>query len=190
MLLTSIVYFHPVVVSPTVLPSMDQDTSDSRFTVSKDGISVIWDSKRRRTVEHKLEHQESWTIWGSDGISDGKHYWQVLVTPGSVWSVGVSKRRVAMNRWHRPTPENGYWTLMLWNMKGDKQNVRSFGDSVLLTQQSKLGVYLDYEGGRVSFYNPDKGNHLYTFNTKFIGNLYPAYKLWISIGGNGSIAIE
>ena len=43
----------------------------------------------------------------------------------------------------------------------------------------RIGVFLDYEAGILSFYNVTDGMaHLHTFHSSFIEPIYPALRLW------------
>lgn len=128
-------------------------------------------------------------MWASNGIDSGKNYWEVMVSRGTVWSIGVSNSHLSLSRWSRPSPSRGQWTLMLWNIKGSAEKLRTLGTTIQCVQLNKIGIYLDIDDGRVSFYNPYDGSHLHTFTAKFTSRLFPVFKFWLSTLGNGSITI-
>ncbi|XP_072329391.1 zinc-binding protein A33-like [Scyliorhinus torazame] len=71
------------------------------------------------------------------------------------------------------SPENGFWVIdRLPDCKSSK-----IPD--VITQRKvkprKLGIYLDYEGGQVSFYDAEDMSHLYTFTDTFTEKLYPIF---------------
>ncbi|MGH0168185.1 UNVERIFIED_CONTAM: hypothetical protein FKN15_053926 [Acipenser sinensis] len=75
------------------------------------------------------------------------------------------------------TPQQGYWTVQ-WYGGGftaltDPQTPLSRS-----LKPQKLGVYLDYEEGQLSFYNVETRSHIYTFtDMEFNPNqkLYPLF---------------
>ena len=75
-----------------------------------------------------------------------------------------------------PKPNNGYWTLGLWYGKNYWANA---GPAVLLPVREKVqkvGVFVDYEEGLVSFYDVEARVHLYSFTgCSFTEKLYPYF---------------
>ncbi|XP_069797411.1 zinc-binding protein A33-like isoform X2 [Narcine bancroftii] len=158
---------------------LDQYTADPRFTVSKNLTSICWDKALEGDPISRKKHSNTWTVWGAEGFAGGCKYWEVVVSPGTVWSVGLAKQHLATGRWNRLLPRDGYWTLMLWNIKSPGHGLRTLGSSIIIIQLNKVGVYLDYEEGRISFFNPDNSTHLYSYNDKFTNQLFPIFKLWV-----------
>ncbi|MGH0183018.1 UNVERIFIED_CONTAM: hypothetical protein FKN15_010937 [Acipenser sinensis] len=77
------------------------------------------------------------------------------------------------------TPQQGYWTV---DWDGDEDKFTALTDPRTPLRQSlelqKLGVYLDYEEGQLSFYNVETRSHIYTFtDMEFNPNekLYPFF---------------
>ncbi|XP_006162593.1 tripartite motif-containing protein 6 isoform X2 [Tupaia chinensis] len=111
-------------------------------------------------------------------FSSGKHYWEVDVTKKTAWILGVcshSERPMFSfdqygsheSVYSRYRPQSGYWVIGLRR----KHDYRAFEDSstsLLLTMTvppRRIGVFLDYEAGTVSFYNvTHHGFPIYTFS--------------------------
>ncbi|XP_011381435.1 tripartite motif-containing protein 6 isoform X3 [Pteropus vampyrus] len=145
-------------------------------------------SKNRRQVRfvgtklsgsHLEEHYDC-GILGSQLFSSGKHYWEIEVTKKTDWILGVCSNAVgspfsfsqfANNRnvYSRYQPQSGYWVIGLHH----KHEYRAYEDSsssLLLSMTvppRRVGVFLDYEAGTVSFFNvTNHGFPIYTF-TKY-----------------------
>ncbi|MGH0175450.1 UNVERIFIED_CONTAM: hypothetical protein FKN15_070384 [Acipenser sinensis] len=77
------------------------------------------------------------------------------------------------------TPQQGYWTVE-WDGYRDTFNALTDPQTPLSRslKPQKLGVYLDYEEGQLSFYNVETRSHIYTFtDMEFNPNekLYPFF---------------
>ncbi|KAJ8377946.1 hypothetical protein AAFF_G00250090 [Aldrovandia affinis] len=91
------------------------------------------------------------------GFSSGQHYWEVEVGDQMDWDVGVANETAERGGWVVLSPEIGYWTV------GNK-GVR------------RVGVYLDYEAGQLSFYNTEDMSPLFSFlGENFKETLYPFF---------------
>ncbi|MGH0168196.1 UNVERIFIED_CONTAM: hypothetical protein FKN15_053958 [Acipenser sinensis] len=76
------------------------------------------------------------------------------------------------------TLQQGYWTVEWWS-GGEFTAVTDPKTPLPLSlKPQKLGVYLDYEEGQLSFYNVETRSHIYTFtDMEFKPNekLYPLF---------------
>ncbi|MGH0180336.1 UNVERIFIED_CONTAM: hypothetical protein FKN15_003942 [Acipenser sinensis] len=76
------------------------------------------------------------------------------------------------------SPQQGYWTVKWWSGGGFNALTDPETPLPLSLKPQKLGVYLDYEEGRLSFYNVETRSHIYTFtDMEFNPNekLYPLF---------------
>ncbi|XP_069089434.1 E3 ubiquitin-protein ligase TRIM39-like isoform X1 [Pleurodeles waltl] len=106
-------------------------------------------------------------VLGSKGFTSGKHYWEVLLLYGGHnWSIGVAAESVKRKGCFRWSPKENVWAL---RKCAHEYWALSYQPISLLVHWGfvKLGVYLDYEEGRLSFYNAVSLNHLFTFTCKF-----------------------
>ncbi|XP_059806520.1 E3 ubiquitin-protein ligase TRIM69-like [Hypanus sabinus] len=169
---------------------LDRYTTDPHFTLSKDSTRVLWDKDVEDDPVSWKKNSNTWTVWGSEGFTGGCKYWEAAVSPGTVWSIGLAQQHMATGRWDRLLTKDGYWTLMLWNRKSLGRQIRTLGTSIIIAELSKVGVYLDYEGGKVSFYNLENSSHLYTHNDKFTTPLFPFFKLWVGTFKDSSLTVS
>ncbi|CAI5791075.1 zinc-binding protein A33-like [Podarcis lilfordi] len=115
-------------------------------------------------------------VLGCQSFSSGKHYWEVEVGNKLSWTLGLVS--VSINRKGKiaASPGSGYWVIRLRNgmelMAKDDPPQRLCPTSFPKT----VGVYLDYNGGLVSFCDASTMAHLYTFaSSRFKGRLCPYF---------------
>ncbi|XP_076875974.1 E3 ubiquitin-protein ligase TRIM69 [Brachyhypopomus gauderio] len=117
------------------------------------------------------------SLLGSQGFTHGRHYWEIEVCSSTVWKVGVARESVPRKGVIKATPANGFWTISL--SYGVQYMAGTAPPTVLSLdeQLDRIGVYLDYKRGLVSFYNAESMTHLYTFRDTFTETLYPYFNL-------------
>ncbi|XP_066445457.1 E3 ubiquitin/ISG15 ligase TRIM25-like [Eleutherodactylus coqui] len=102
-------------------------------------------------------------------FSSGEHFLEVDSKAGGDWCVGMSYDTIDRKGERCIIGHNDKsWGLRLWS---NQYSVVHDSRVVLLPVQpscKKLGLYLDYEAGRLSFYElSDPIRHLHTFSAKF-----------------------
>ncbi|XP_036385609.1 E3 ubiquitin-protein ligase TRIM69 [Megalops cyprinoides] len=117
------------------------------------------------------------SLLGSQGFTHGQHYWEIEVYSSTVWTLGVARESVARKGVIKALPANGFWTLSL--SYGVQYMAGTAPPTVLSVEDrlARIGVYLDYKRGLVSFYNAENMVHLYTFHETFTETLYPYFNL-------------
>ncbi|XP_035609317.1 butyrophilin subfamily 1 member A1-like [Oncorhynchus keta] len=163
---TLMVYHHAVDVT------LDPDTAHPKLTVSDDKKCVKFgDLRRERGTEKRFEEKQC--VLGMEGYDIGTHYWEVDLGKKSQWSVGVAQD--PENRNNTPMiPENGYWSIRLEN--GVLKTVdRSSIVLPIELKPGKLGVLVDYEEGKIVFFNVEKKCHIHSFLGRFDKTLYPFF---------------
>uniref|UniRef100_A0A2I3HFR6 RING-type E3 ubiquitin transferase n=4 Tax=Nomascus leucogenys TaxID=61853 RepID=A0A2I3HFR6_NOMLE len=126
----------------------------------------------------RLEKHYDCSVLGSQHFSSGKHYWEVDVAKKTAWILGVCSNSLGLtfsfnhhaqnhNAYSRYQPQSGYWVIGLQH----NHEYRAYEDSspsLLLSMTvppRRVGVFLDYEAGTVSFYNvTNHGFPIYTFS--------------------------
>ncbi|XP_056141285.1 E3 ubiquitin-protein ligase TRIM47 [Lampris incognitus] len=98
--------------------------------------------------------------------SSGQHYWEVDVKDKGVWYLGVTTEYSNRKGFVSLTPSAGYWSLCLQdrlyaNAEDGRIPVADYWNS------PRVGVYLDYDHGRLSFYDAVTMKKLYMFDTCF-----------------------
>uniref|UniRef100_A0A8C8G5U2 Uncharacterized protein n=1 Tax=Oncorhynchus tshawytscha TaxID=74940 RepID=A0A8C8G5U2_ONCTS len=152
--------------------TLDPDTAHPKLTVSDDKKCVKFgDLRKERGTEKRFEEKQC--VLGMEGYDIGTHYWEVDLGEKSQWSVGVAQD--PENRNNTPMiPENGYWSIRLEN--GVLKTVdRSSIVLPIELKPGKLGVLVDYEEGKIVFFNVEKKCHIHSFLGRFDKTLYPFF---------------
>ncbi|CAB1352826.1 unnamed protein product [Coregonus sp. 'balchen'] len=137
---------------------------------------------RYQTFNHSVQDNPNrfnaaLSLLGSQGFTHGRHYWEIEVYSSTVWTVGVARETVSRKGVINALPANGFWTLSL--SYGIQYMACTSPPTVLSLEEplARIGVYLDYKRGLVSFYNAESMTHLYTFCETFTETLYPYFNL-------------
>uniref|UniRef100_A0A3P9JGN2 Bloodthirsty-related gene family, member 1 n=1 Tax=Oryzias latipes TaxID=8090 RepID=A0A3P9JGN2_ORYLA len=127
-------------------------------------------------------------VLGQQSISSGKHYWEVEVGGKTDWDLGVARQSISRKGKINYTPQNGFWFLSLRDNKYAFRTEPSI-DVNLNLRPHKIGIFVDYEKGQVSFYNVDAKVHIYTFNDNFTENIYPFFSPCTNKGGKNDLPL-
>ncbi|KAM5172078.1 LOW QUALITY PROTEIN: uncharacterized protein ACMZJ9_004932 [Mantella aurantiaca] len=141
--------------------------SDDRKTVSRSDIK----QNRPETPER---FQDCSQVLSNRSFSSGRHYWEVDVGGSGSWRVGMCypsidrsgvQSLIGYNKksWGLDRSGNKYWVIHDSNKIPLSANISS----------NRVRIYLDYEAGRISFYDLcDPIRHLHTFTTTFTEPLH------------------
>ncbi|MGH0180591.1 UNVERIFIED_CONTAM: hypothetical protein FKN15_004368 [Acipenser sinensis] len=167
--------------------TLDPDTVSPWLTLSAEGKRVRRGETRQELPDTPERFDDWLCVLGRESFTSGRCYWQVQVGRNTLWRLGVSRESAKRNGEFSMTPQQGYWTVW-WNVYRDEFIALTEHRTPLprSLKPQKLGVYLDYEEGRLSFYNVETRSHIYTFtDMEFKPNekLYPLFCTWDSVFG-------
>ncbi len=150
---------------------LDADTAHRRLIVSDDGKQVR-SGNTERVDGGKDRFDEDLGVVGKEGFTSGCFYFEVQVEGRTEWYVGVD-RASADRRLIYLTPEDGYW--IVGRRDGTYQACDPSDYSLSLSEDpQRVGVFVNYEKGLVSFYDVESSSHIYTYtNQSFNEKLYP-----------------
>nr|XP_042703219.1 zinc finger protein RFP-like isoform X2 [Chrysemys picta bellii] len=115
-------------------------------------------------------------VLGYKGFTSGRCYWEVKVGNKDEWVLGIAKESVIHEGAISCTPEEGIWALQstgneYWALTSPKTALD------LPRSPSNIGVYLDYEGQKVTFYDITSSGKepIFTFTSSFTGKIIPFF---------------
>ncbi|CAL8284651.1 unnamed protein product [Arctogadus glacialis] len=166
--------------------TLDPDTAHPTLILSEDGKQVhdgdVWkilpDNPKRFTYYTFVLTRQS--------FSSGRFYFEVQVKDKTAWWLGVARESIDREGETECTPETGYWTL--WYDKdglvfNDNPDVRL----PLRAELQKVGVFVDYDEGLVSFYDVEARVHIYSATgCTFTEPLYPILNPYLHEEGRNS----
>ncbi|XP_078499428.1 E3 ubiquitin-protein ligase TRIM11-like [Lissotriton helveticus] len=172
-------YPEMVVKSYKVMVTLDPDTAHPGLLLSEGGRRV----RETGTAQTLPDTPKRFTYYpcvlGSEGFTSGRYYWEVqLLQEGRARHVGVAAESVNRKGEIPWSPEGGVWAV-LWCDGQYKALTRPRTPLAPREKPLMLGVYLDYEGGRLSLYNADSMELLYSFlQAPFTQRLFPYFGVW------------
>ncbi|XP_044198014.1 E3 ubiquitin-protein ligase TRIM21-like [Thunnus albacares] len=167
--------------------TLDPDTAHPKLILSDDEKQVNYGDVMKNLPDNPERFSSCVSVLGKQSFSSGRFYFEVQVEGKTAWDLGVA--RESINRKGKITlrPQNGFWTIRLRN--GDEYEACA-GPGVRLSlksQPQKVGVFVDYEEGLVSFYDVDAAALIYFFTgCSFTEKLYPYFCPCINDGGKNS----
>ncbi|XP_078272078.1 LOW QUALITY PROTEIN: uncharacterized protein LOC144602832 [Rhinoraja longicauda] len=166
--------------------TLDADTAHPYLVLSKDRTSVSLGDRGKETRDAPGRYDCRACVLASEGFPSGKHYWEVEVGSKTCWELGVAQESAERKGHVNLRPAAGYCTICL--VFGNSYVALTSPKTPLVTRARpcKIGVYLDHEGGQVSFYNADNMTHLYTFNHTFNGRVFPFFNPGLNKDGKNS----
>uniref|UniRef100_A0A4W6CJI6 Tripartite motif containing 69 n=1 Tax=Lates calcarifer TaxID=8187 RepID=A0A4W6CJI6_LATCA len=157
--------------------TFNSSTANPWLSLTSSLTCVRYQTFNHTVQDNPYRFNAALSLLGSQGFTHGRHYWEIEVYSSTVWTVGVARESVPRKGVIKALPANGFWTLSL--SYGIQYMAGTSPPTVLSLEEplARIGVYLDYKRGLVSFYNAESMTHLYTFRENFSETLYPYFNL-------------
>ncbi|KAM9500057.1 butyrophilin subfamily 1 member A1-like isoform 2-T2 [Clarias gariepinus] len=160
--------------------TLDPDTAHPRLRVSDDGKQVTLGDTHLENLSEKPERftYESCVV-GKQSFSSGRFYYEVQVSGKTGWRLGVVRANINRNEWLKLKPQDGGWIVAGLN-KNEYWAFEITNKPLTLREKvGKVGVFVDYENGLISFYDVESRSHIYSFTGQsFTEKLYPYFCPW------------
>uniref|UniRef100_A0A8C9R7F5 B30.2/SPRY domain-containing protein n=1 Tax=Scleropages formosus TaxID=113540 RepID=A0A8C9R7F5_SCLFO len=153
--------------------TLDPDTAHPQLVLSDGRKQVRRGDTKQELPDNPDRFKRRISVLGKEGFSSGRHYWEVQVGEKTDWTLGVARESINRKEYFALNPNNGLWALRLI---GNKYEACTDPPVSLNLSPRKVGVFVDYEEGQVSFYSVEDKSHIYTFTGyKFTEKLYPFF---------------
>uniref|UniRef100_A0A8C6UTY8 E3 ubiquitin-protein ligase TRIM21-like n=1 Tax=Neogobius melanostomus TaxID=47308 RepID=A0A8C6UTY8_9GOBI len=167
--------------------TLDPDTAHPDLVLSEDLKQVHHTDVRKKLPDSPQRFDKCPIVLGKQSFSSGRFYFEVQVKGKTKWELGVAQESVNRKGKISLRPKDGFWTIWL----RDKDKYRAFADSPVLLSPlrppQKVGVFVDYGAGLVSFYDVDSADLLYSFTgCCFREKLFPYFSPCNNSGGTNS----
>ncbi|XP_038590554.1 E3 ubiquitin-protein ligase TRIM21-like isoform X2 [Micropterus salmoides] len=164
--------------------TLDPDAAHPKLILSDDGKQVYDSNVEKNLPDNPKRFDTCVNVLGKQSFSSGKFYFEVQVKGKTDWDLGVARESINRKGDITLRPKKGNWTVGLRN--GNEYKAYS-GPSVRLSLKSrpqKVGVFVDYEEGLVSFYDVDAAALIYSFTgCCFTDKLLPFFSPCDNDGG-------
>ncbi|XP_070711553.1 E3 ubiquitin-protein ligase TRIM21-like [Pempheris klunzingeri] len=167
--------------------TLDPDTAHPKLILSDDGKQVYDGDVKKKLPDNPERFSNYIIVLGEQSFSSGRFYFEVQVKGKTEWTLGVARESISRKEDIIRSPEDGCWTV--WFRNGNEYKARD-NPPVLLSlrsQPQKVGVFVDYEDGLVSFYDVDAAALIYSFTScSFTEKLFPYFSPCNNDGGKNS----
>uniref|UniRef100_A0A3P9DT14 Uncharacterized protein n=1 Tax=Maylandia zebra TaxID=106582 RepID=A0A3P9DT14_9CICH len=151
--------------------TLDPDTAQTNLILSDDGKQVYCGDVRKKLPDNSERFSHCAIVLGEQSFSLGRFYFEVQVKGKTKWDLGVARESINRKGEITLSPQDGFWTVGLRNGN----------------EYKKVGVFVDYEEGLVSFYDVGAAALIYSFTgCSFTHKLHPFFCPSLSYCGKNS----
>ncbi|XP_039664230.1 E3 ubiquitin-protein ligase TRIM21-like [Perca fluviatilis] len=167
--------------------TLDPDTAHPDLNLSDDGKQVNHGDVKKNLPDNPERFSYCACVLGEQSFSSGRFYFEVQVKGKTEWDLGVARESINRKGNITLNPEDGFWIIWMTN---ENEYEALDAPPVLLSLKSrpqKVGVFVDYEEGLVSFYDVDAAAFIYSFTgCSFTEKLFPYFSPDCNDGGKNS----
>ncbi|XP_061112340.1 zinc-binding protein A33-like [Conger conger] len=166
---------------------LDPNTAHHKLSLSDDLTTMRLTSTAQNCPDNPERFNPCVDVLGSEGFTSGKHSWEVKVGSKTAWTIGVVKESIIRKGIITLNTEEGLWVFTLRN--GDQY--KAGGTVLRLKRKPKsIRVQLDYDRGKVSFFDSSDMVHIHTFKHTFTERLFPFFCPHLKDGGRNDAPLQ
>ncbi|XP_073524775.1 E3 ubiquitin/ISG15 ligase TRIM25-like [Phyllobates terribilis] len=154
---------------------LDVNTNATNIRVSEDQRTLSL-SEMVQNLQETPQRFKEYQVLSTKSFSSGRHYWEMETSKTGEWRIGVcypSMDRKGTESYIGNNDKSWSLSKLIHPAVVHDHQVDKLRTHI---QSQKYGIYLDYDGGQLSFYElGDHIKHLHTFTTTFTEPLQPAF---------------
>ncbi|XP_030609371.1 probable E3 ubiquitin-protein ligase TRIML1 [Archocentrus centrarchus] len=148
---------------------LDPATAHQSLVLSDDGKKVRDVGKTAKGPDSPQRFDMFGSVLGLNRLTSGRAYWEVEVSKKTGWDMGVARRDANRKGILSLNPDNGYWVVVHYEDKKYAALTAPPMSLSLKEKPQKVGVFVDYEEGLVSFYDVTSQSHIFSFTECLFG---------------------
>uniref|UniRef100_UPI0037E8F498 E3 ubiquitin-protein ligase TRIM39-like n=1 Tax=Semicossyphus pulcher TaxID=241346 RepID=UPI0037E8F498 len=155
---------------------LDPTTAHPCLVLSDDGKEVKDGGEDQEVPDSPERFDMFGSVLGLNGLTSGKSYWEVEVRNKTGWDLGVTRGDANRKGKLSLSPDNGYWVAV--HYQDEKYAAMTVPPVRLFLKEKpvKVGVFVDYDEGLVSFYDVTSKSHIYSFTEcSFHDKIFPYF---------------
>ncbi|XP_072845163.2 zinc finger protein RFP isoform X1 [Pogona vitticeps] len=175
--------------------TLDPKTANPRLILSENQKKARWEIVRQNLPDNPERFDVMPCVLGCEGFCSGRRWWEVRVDPEVeveergwiMWAVGITRKSSLRKGRISPSPNEGIWAIGKTSYPFTSCQLSAFASPeptplTLRQELRKIRVSLDYEDGRVEFFDADTDHLIFTFpSASFDGEkVYPYF--WMGWG--------
>ncbi|XP_045557420.1 E3 ubiquitin-protein ligase TRIM39-like isoform X1 [Salmo salar] len=163
---------------------LDRKTAHSQLKISHNGKVVEW-VKQKQEPQTEIDKNdidkhfdEAPYVLGSMGRAM-RAYWEVSVKEKKDWVLGVTRATANRKGQLVLSPANGFWVIGI----SDGKDFTAFMDDDDVFKEitlHRVGIYVDYQERKVTFYNAEDSSLIYSFTNgpSYEDDVCPLFSPW------------
>ncbi|XP_044045662.1 E3 ubiquitin-protein ligase TRIM21 [Siniperca chuatsi] len=155
--------------------TLDPNTAHPRIIISADGKQVHCGDRHQLVPDNPERFDRVVCVLARQGFNSGRHYWEVEVGGKTDWDLGVASWSVNRKGKITISPAHGYWFLSLRDRTDYAFRTEPTTNLTVNLRPSRIGIYVDYDKGLLSFYNVEARVLIYTFTDTFSDTIHPFF---------------
>ncbi|XP_054129350.1 E3 ubiquitin-protein ligase TRIM7-like [Melozone crissalis] len=158
---------------------LDPDTAHPRLMLSRDCKTVRLGAEEQNLPDTPKRFMQWCSVLGTVGFTSGRHYWEVEVGDKVCWVVGVALESVPRKEPFYLDSSGKVWALEEEWRHQYRAVCKTPPPLALRENLQRIRVCLDYEMGRVTFYNAKDLTQILQLEATFTEKVFPYFMLYL-----------